>query len=82
MYAAVCCIGRNPVRAGLVKKAEEYKWSSAGALVYHEHDTLLSDPFFNTRNERLGFILIGTCRFSIMKHAGIGRPLGERIIII
>ena len=32
MYAAVRYVENNPVRIGMVKKAEDYRWSSA-----HEH---------------------------------------------
>lgn len=31
MWAAIRYVERNPVRAGMVRKAERYRWSSAGA---------------------------------------------------
>lgn len=37
-------VENNPVRAGLVEKAEEYAWSSARSHVNGELDPLLSDP--------------------------------------
>lgn len=43
-YAAVRYIERNPVRAGLVTRAEMYGWSSARAHVRHEAHPLLT-PF-------------------------------------
>lgn len=45
LRAAVRYVERNPVRAGLVGKAEEYAWSSAPAHCGHRDDPLLSDPF-------------------------------------
>ncbi len=44
VYAAVRYVERNPVRAGLVQKAEQYLWSSAQAHVQgvESHDALLT----------------------------------------
>jgi putative transposase len=39
-WAALRYVERNPVRAGLVRKAEDYRWSSAPA-----HCGLFEDPF-------------------------------------
>ena len=41
--AAVRYVERNPVRAKVVKKAEEYPWSSAGFRVKKQENPLLSD---------------------------------------
>lgn len=41
--AAVRYVESNPVRAGLVERAEDYKWSSAKTHVFGEQDALLSD---------------------------------------
>jgi putative transposase len=45
--AAVRYVERNPVRAGLVRRAEEYPWSSAGGHTGVRDDPVLSDevPF-------------------------------------
>ncbi|MBM3311158.1 MAG: transposase [Candidatus Aminicenantes bacterium] len=43
LYRALRYVERNPVRAGLVSKAEEYPWSSARAHIDHTQDPLLSD---------------------------------------
>jgi putative transposase len=43
LWAAVKYVERNPVRAHLVARAEDYRWSSARAHVYGDHDLLL-DP--------------------------------------
>ena len=42
LYAAVRYVERNPVRAGLVRYAEEYRWSSARAHALNEPDTFLT----------------------------------------
>ena len=42
LWAAIRYVERNPVRAGMVKKAERYPWSSAGAHCHLRVDGLLS----------------------------------------
>lgn len=42
LFAAVRYVERNPVRARLVARAEQYKWSSAPAHVLDTQDKLLS----------------------------------------
>lgn len=41
LWAAVRYVERNPVRAGMVRKAEAYRWSSAAAHCGTEQDALL-----------------------------------------
>ena len=43
LWAAVRYVERNPVRAGIVTRAEEYPWSSAAGHCGLRTDTLLSD---------------------------------------
>ena len=43
---AVRYVERNPVRAGLVTKAEEWSWSSARAHLKQERNILITDDFF------------------------------------
>jgi putative transposase len=43
LWAAVRYVERNPVRAGMVRRAEEYRWSSAAAHCGKQLDGLL-DP--------------------------------------
>lgn len=45
LWAAVRYVERNPVRAGLVERAEEYRWSSAAAHCGFRQDALLSNSF-------------------------------------
>ncbi len=42
LYAAVRYVEQNPVRAGIVKKAEDYRWSSALAHVNKKPDKILA----------------------------------------
>jgi len=44
----LCCyryIELNPVRAGMVKKPEDYRWSSYGRHAWGKEDALISDHF-------------------------------------
>ena len=45
LWAAVRYVERNPVRAGMVKHAADYPWSSAAAHCGIRHDALLSPEF-------------------------------------
>ena len=81
LYSAVRYVENNPVRAGIVSRAEDYLWSSAKAHVNKENEGLLSwfyllDEIRNWRNylseeDTKHMIEI------IREHTGNGRPLGE-----
>ncbi len=43
LWAAMRYVERNPVRAGMVRKAKNYRWSSAGAHCGLRHDAALTD---------------------------------------
>ena len=43
LWAAIRYVERNPVRARMVRKAEAYRWSSAGAHCGLRRDTVLTD---------------------------------------
>ncbi len=81
LYAAVRYVERNPVTAGLVKKAEDYPWSSARAHVLKQKDILLSDNFMLSEIEDWSSYLAEDDReidrnlFNL--HARTGRPLGD-----
>ena len=48
LYAAIRYIERNPVRAGLVKRPEDYLWSSYRHYAFGEKDALINDdPLFS-----------------------------------
>lgn len=42
LWAAVRYVERNPVRAGIVNRAEDFLWSSARAHIFGEHNPLLN----------------------------------------
>jgi len=42
LWATLRYVERNPVRAGLVKKAERYRWSSAAAHCHMREDSVLT----------------------------------------
>ncbi len=43
LWAAIRYVERNPVRAGMVRKGENYRWSSASAHCGLRHDATLTD---------------------------------------
>lgn len=81
LYAAIRYIERNPVRAGLVEKAEDYPWSSARAHVFNKKDVLLSDNFVISEIEDWSSYLTGEDDEQDLtlfrKHSRTGRPLGD-----
>jgi putative transposase len=85
LYAAIRYVERNPVRAGLVKKAEEYPWSSAKAHVFKVNDPLLTrldnileiNDWKGYLNEMEEESFIETMN----KHERTGRPLGADTFI-
>lgn len=83
LVAAIRYIERNPVRAKVVNKAEDYEWSSARFHVKRESSSLLSDFYLlqdiqdwseylrdNDREEDLRLF---------RRHGESGRPLGDPI---
>jgi putative transposase len=81
LYAAIRYVERNPVRAGIVKNAWDYPWSSARAHVFKHKDPLLDDNFviseikdwkaFLSQNDSQDDV----CSFKA--HINNGRPLGD-----
>jgi len=80
LLAAIRYVLRNPVRAGIVKRASDYAWSSAAWFVGKRSDDPLAvssdllagigDPrSFLTQEEESASLL--------RKHARTGRPLGS-----
>jgi putative transposase len=81
LYAAVRYVERNPVRAGIVTKAEDYEWSSARAHVRKEGHPLLS-PFplegaVPNWSAYLGQADRREDVEKIIQHEHTGRPLGS-----
>jgi len=81
LYAAIRYVERNPVRAGIVKRAQDYEFSSAKAHVYKTKDLLLSDNFVIKEIEDWKAFLAGEDKEQdtklFKKHARVGRPLGQ-----
>jgi len=81
LFAAIRYIERNPVRAGLAKKAEDYMWSSARAHVYGFDDPLVSEipPHLHIDNwtEYLRHPDEQSTMRAFGRHARTGRPLGD-----
>lgn len=81
LYFAARYIEQNPVRAKLVKKAEDYPWSSARAHVLKAKDDLLSDFDLASSIPDWGaYLREKTCESYIdmlKTHEKSGRPLGN-----
>jgi putative transposase len=79
MWNAVRYVERNPVRAGIVKRAEDYLWSSAAAHCGLRNDTLLSAAFppHGIIDDWSGWLKLdesAEVRHSIRRHTSTGRP--------
>lgn len=85
LYAAVRYVERNPVRAGLVKKAEDYPWSSAKAHILKQEDALLSDNFLLSEIKNWSSYLAEDDKIKdaalFKQHSFTGRPLGDKDFI-
>ena len=82
LWAAARYIEQNPVRARIVKKPEEYLYSSARAHVTSERDAVLGEELFSSE-EREDYInllretLIPEVTEGIRNHMRRGTPLGD-----
>ena len=80
LYAAIRYVERNPVRAGILERAEDYEFSSARAHVYKKKNHLLSDNFVNEEIKDWKAFLAGNDTEQnvklFKKHARVGMPLG------
>jgi putative transposase len=86
LWAAARYIERNPVRAKLVAKAEDYPWSSARAHISGVTDNVLSDYGWLQTRERDAyreFIRHEEAEFeaSVRMATSTGRPLGTETFI-
>jgi putative transposase len=85
LYLAVRYIERNPVRAGLVERAEDYPWSSAKAHLLGNTDEILTDFWLMTEIDDWGAYLRENDReediIKFRKHEKTGRPLGNEAFI-
>jgi putative transposase len=84
LYRAVRYVERNPVRAGLVRKPEDYNWSSARAHIFGTKDRLLSAKSRNLGIDDWAAYLVeddAKGREIIARHTSTGRPLGDDAFI-
>ncbi len=85
LYCCVRYVERNPVRAGLVKLAEEYCWSSARAHVFGFNDPLLSPMPLRSQIKDWSIFLRGEEKEEdleqLRKNQLTGRPLGNEDFI-
>lgn len=81
LYSAIRYVERNPVRAKIVSKADDYNWSSAKAHVSKEKNVLLDDNYFLPEIEDWSLFLADgdneTDKALLKQHARTGRPLGD-----
>ncbi|OGX37037.1 MAG: hypothetical protein A3D87_01270 [Omnitrophica WOR_2 bacterium RIFCSPHIGHO2_02_FULL_50_17] len=85
LYSAVRYVERNPVRVGIVSKAEDYQWSSARAHVKKFEDPILAD-FYLTKEipnwkEYINRYDLEEKLKIFRKHIRTGRPLGDKSFI-
>ena len=85
LFRSVRYIERNPVKAGIVSRAEDYMWSSARAHVQKKTDPILSDSdLFTGIDDWSSFLkedLSETETNLLRDHERSGRPLGEESFI-
>jgi len=80
LYSAMRYVERNSVRADLVKRAEDYAWSSAKVHVNKEEHFLLDTNYFTQEIPDWALYLAKPTQKELLerfqKHASTGRPLG------
>ncbi len=86
LYAVVRYIENNPVKAGIVQRAEDYPWSSARAHLYRINDPLLSH-FYLLDNITAWSEYLRSCEsekegIMLDSHIRTGRPLGSQEFVL
>ncbi|MBI4593414.1 MAG: transposase [Candidatus Rokubacteria bacterium] len=79
LAAAMRYVERNPVAAGMVRRAEEYAWSSAKAHVFKHPDPVLSPCFLEEQITNWSAYLREEPEppTPLEQHLRTGRPLGD-----
>jgi putative transposase len=81
LYTAVRYVEQNPVRSGLVNRAEDYPWSSAKFHIQRQENPLLSDSYLLKEIDNWAKFLNKEEEASeiglIRKQELTGRPLGD-----
>jgi putative transposase len=85
-FAAVRYVEQNPIRAGIVKKAEDYQWSSAPTHVHKTANPILSDFFLTEEIQNWSEYLqiqpdSEEINQKLERHLQTGRPLGGDIFV-
>ncbi len=85
LFAATRYVEMNPVRAGIVKRAEKYRWSSAAAHLNGRDDELVKvSPLKEMIGDWSAFLsqsIAAREMEGIRRHEQTGRPLGsERFV--
>jgi len=86
LMSTVRYIAMNPVKAELVKRPEQYRWSSASAYLDGKNDSLTSISGLNKRvddwkqffNQAVDAVIAEKIR----KHERTGRPLGSEKFVV
>ena len=86
LYAAIRYVENNPVRAGIVEKPYEYKWSSARGHIYKDADPVLSNDCYliNEIDNWFSYLMEKeeeTITNDIRRNTKTGRPCGDDIFI-
>jgi putative transposase len=80
LFRAIRYVERNPVRAGIVRRAEDYAWSSARAHVFGKQDPILADIKIRLRVPDWRAYLGEEAQSDtdeMRRHIKTGRPMGE-----
>jgi len=83
LYAAMRYVEQNPVKAGMVKKAAEYTWSSARAHIYKTKDLVLSPCYLSEEIRDWSKYLEKEDFYGAdySEHSKTGKPLGSQKFI-
>lgn len=87
LWAVARYIEQNPVRAGIIEKAEDYSYSSARAHVKGSNDAVLGEELF-TKDRREDYVLllrsdISKKEIERLRYATkTGRPFGNEEFVV
>ena len=86
LMKAVRYVAMNPVKCGLVKRPQQYRWSSTAAFFYGRKDPLVSVSGLNERVDNWAeFLRQDTDSLFVeqmCKHQRTGRPLGSENFVL
>ena len=86
LWAVACYVECNPVKAGLIHSAEQYRWSSAKAHLSGDDNELLHQPSWLDPAEQKGYVEYvkksdSEADTAIRKATKTGRPFGSETFI-